>query len=196
MDDSPQVRIIGPGLRVFLSRSTMLAVAREQNQSVIVAIALGSNLGDRAGTIYAALAMLDRAAQIRVVIASELLDTEPVGVKDQPRFLNAAALLQTTLGPLALLHTCHAIERTLGRNRGDEQRWGPRTLDLDVLLYGEAIVNVPGLTIPHPRMGERAFVLEPLCQIAPAMRIPDGADSSITVTDAWQRLNRLPTRAS
>jgi 2-amino-4-hydroxy-6-hydroxymethyldihydropteridine diphosphokinase len=169
------------------------------NQSVVVAIAFGSNLGDREGNIRDAMAMLDRAAQIRVITLSDLFDTEPVGVMDQPRFLNAAALLQTTLHPVSLLHTCHVIERALGRDRQTEQRWGPRTLDLDVLLYGDECVNLPGLKIPHPRMLERDFVLAPLCQIAPAMQIPR-ADANITPTveaitveQAWRRPNQPPS---
>lgn len=165
-------------------------------QSVSVAIALGSNLGDRAANIHTAIAMLDRAAQIHVIALSDLVDTDPVGVTDQPRFLNAAALLHTTLDPLSLLSTCHAIEKALGRDREREQRWGPRTIDLDMLIYGQEVIQTPGLTIPHPRMLERGFVLVPLHQIAPEMLIP-GVNAAtplnvpVKVKDAWQRLNRI-----
>jgi 2-amino-4-hydroxy-6-hydroxymethyldihydropteridine diphosphokinase len=128
-------------------------------------IGLGSNLGDREATIEAAIAALPG-----VVAVSRLRETEPVGVLDQPPFLNGAAALETTLSPRELLGTLLAIERELGRER--RERWGPRTIDLDLLLYGDAVVDEPGLTVPHPRLHERHFALEPLHELDPELVVP------------------------
>ena len=192
MDDSPQVRALCPGLRVFCG-STLYRVMSDSHSSVLAAIALGSNLGDRAANLRESLDALDRAAQIRVDRVSEMIETEPVGVTDQPKFLNAAALVHTTLGPLELLRTCHAIERALGRDRGLERRWGPRTIDLDLLLYGDWMGDSEGLTVPHPRMAERVFVLLPLSFIAPGMVIPG---RGMTVSDALIQAQRRENRAT
>jgi len=134
----------------------------------IVAIALGSNLGDKAGYLRAALRRLGEGA--RVVAVSGFYDTAPVGYLDQDRFLNAAALVETEETPQAFLARLLAVERELGRVR--EIPNGPRTIDLDILLWEQEIVDEPGLTIPHPRLHERAFVLEPLNEIAPEFRHP------------------------
>jgi 2-amino-4-hydroxy-6-hydroxymethyldihydropteridine diphosphokinase len=134
-------------------------------------IGLGSNLGEREGTLRAALQRLAELGEIRV---SSFRQTDPVGVTDQPRFLNAAAELSTDLPARDLLHALLAIERDLGRDRAREQRWGPRTLDLDLLLYGSDVIDEPGLTVPHPRLAERRFVLEPLHELAPGLVLPDG----------------------
>ena len=128
-------------------------------------IGLGSNLGDRGATIEAAIAALPG-----LVAVSRLRETAPVGVLDQPPFLNGAAAIETTLSPRELLTTLFAIERELGRER--RQRWGPRTIDLDLLLYGEAVVDEPGLTVPHPRLHERRFALEPLHELDPELVVP------------------------
>ena len=128
-------------------------------------IGLGSNLGDREATIEAAIAALPG-----VVAVSRLRETAPVGVLDQPPFLNGAAALATTLTPSELLGKLLAIERELGRER--RERWGPRTIDLDLLLYGDAEVDEPGLTVPHPRLHERRFVLEPLHELDPELVVP------------------------
>ncbi len=134
----------------------------------IAYIALGSNLGDRGDTLMAAVKKLSAAAGIEVRRISQFISTEPVGgPPDQPKYLNAAAEIQTTLGPQELLAALHEIEQSLGRDRAAEQRWGPRTCDLDILLIGELVMETAELTIPHPRMHERRFVLEPLAQIAP-----------------------------
>jgi 2-amino-4-hydroxy-6-hydroxymethyldihydropteridine diphosphokinase len=98
-------------------------------------------------------------------------ETDPVGFADQPRFMNAAARVCTTLGPRELLDALLSVERELGRTR-DGQRWGPRTIDLDLLLYGDEVVDEPGLTVPHPRLHERRFVLDPLADLDPALVIP------------------------
>jgi 2-amino-4-hydroxy-6-hydroxymethyldihydropteridine diphosphokinase len=134
-------------------------------------IGLGSNLGAREENLRAALERLGRVGPLRV---SRLRETEPVGVIDQPRFLNAAAELETDLGPRELLARLLEIERELGRERVAETRWGPRPIDLDLLVYGEEAIDEPGLTVPHPRLAERRFALEPLHELAPELRLPDG----------------------
>lgn len=136
------------------------------------AIALGSNLGDRAAHIDAALASIAAVPRISVVAVSAVIQTAPVGPAPQGPFLNAAALLDTSLTPRDLLAVLHEIERRRGRDRSAEKRWGPRTLDLDLLLFGSLVIDEPGLTVPHPRMHERRFVLEPLAQIAPGWIVP------------------------
>ena len=128
-------------------------------------VGLGANLGDRDATIRAAIAELPG-----VVVVSTLRETDPVGVTDQPRFLNGVAALETELPPRELLDRLLAVERGLGRER--RERWGPRTIDLDLLLYGDEVIDEDGLTIPHPRLHERRFVLEPLAEIAPELVIP------------------------
>lgn len=134
-------------------------------------IALGSNAGDRRAALDSALAALRGARGVTVIAVSPYVETEPVG-PPQPRYLNAAAELRTTLDPRALLDLLLSVEARHGRNRRAETRWGPRRLDLDLLLYGERVIDEPGLAVPHPRMHERRFVLEPLAQIAPHARHP------------------------
>jgi 2-amino-4-hydroxy-6-hydroxymethyldihydropteridine diphosphokinase len=128
-------------------------------------VGLGSNLGDREATLCAAVAALDRDPEIEVVSRSRLFETEPVG-PPQGRYLNAAVGLRTRLAPRQLLARLLAIEREAGRRRG-RQRNAPRTLDLDLLLYEDRCIDEPDLVVPHPRLQERAFVLEPLCELAP-----------------------------
>jgi 2-amino-4-hydroxy-6-hydroxymethyldihydropteridine diphosphokinase len=128
-------------------------------------VGVGANLGDREATIRAALAALPG-----VVAVSELRETDPVGVTDQPPFLNGVAALETELSARQLLDALLRVERDLGRER--RERWGPRTIDLDLLLYGEETIDEPGLTVPHPRLHERRFALEPLAEIAPKALIP------------------------
>ena len=138
----------------------------------IAYIALGSNLGDRGALILAALEDLRRTAGIEVLKVSDLVETDPVGPPGQSRYLNAAAMLRTTLQPVALLARLLAVEAQHGRDRRSQARWGPRTIDLDLLLYGDRIIDQPGLHLPHPRMCEREFVLRPLAQIAGAVVHP------------------------
>jgi 2-amino-4-hydroxy-6-hydroxymethyldihydropteridine diphosphokinase len=133
-------------------------------------IALGSNLGDRAQTLSFASDRLGRLG--RVVARSSVYETEPVGYRDQPAFLNAVLALDTQLEPLPLLHALLAIERELGRDRGHGVANGPRTLDLDLLLMGDSVIAQEGLTLPHPALTERRFVLAPLAEIAPRLRHP------------------------
>ena len=135
-------------------------------------VGLGSNLGDREATIRAALAELDAAEGVEVIAVSALVDTEPVGYTDQPRFLNGAAALESRLPPRELLDLLLAVEARFGRNRAAVPAQGPRTLDLDLLLYGEARIDEPGLQIPHPRLHERAFVLGPLAELDTALEVP------------------------
>ena len=134
----------------------------------IAYIALGSNVGDRPATLVTAAKMLDKTDGVSVRKISDMIVTEPVGgPPDQEKYLNAAVEIETTLEPLELLEATSKIEQALGRKRADEQRFGPRTCDLDILLMGDTIVQAERLTIPHPRMHERAFVLRPLASIAP-----------------------------
>jgi 2-amino-4-hydroxy-6-hydroxymethyldihydropteridine diphosphokinase len=140
-----------------------------ESDPVEAALGLGGNLGDRRGFIEQALTRLARRPGIRIAAVSALYETEPWGRTDQPRFLNAAARVETDLPAAALLEACIAVERSLGRERGE--RWGPRTIDIDVLLYGEERIDAPGLTVPHPRLTERPFVLAPLADVMPDARI-------------------------
>ncbi len=133
-------------------------------------IALGSNLGDREETLAAAIDRLGRLG--RVEACSSLYETEPVGFHDQPSFLNAVLALETKLEPLPLLHALLAIERELGRDRSQGVPNGPRTLDLDLLLMEDAVVAGEKLTLPHPALVRRRFVLAPLAEIAPQLRHP------------------------
>jgi 2-amino-4-hydroxy-6-hydroxymethyldihydropteridine diphosphokinase len=128
-------------------------------------IGLGSNLGDREGTIRKAASLLGPHR------LSSLLETEPWGYADQPRFVNAVAEIDTGLTPGVLLQRLLAIEAGLGRTR-EGARYGPRTIDLDLLLYGDAAVDEPGLTVPHPRLHERLFVLRPLLELDPGLVVP------------------------
>ena len=137
-------------------------------------VGLGGNLGDRRALLDAAVEALRREPGIEVVAVSSYRETEPVGVVDQPPFLNGAVAVETTLAARELLDRLLAVERSLGRMREGEERHGPRTIDLDLLLYGAETVDEPGLTVPHPRLAERAFALEPLVELDPALTLPDG----------------------
>ena len=132
-------------------------------------VGLGSNLGDREATLRRALELLGE--RVVVVAVSSFRETEPWGYGDQPLFLNAAAAVDTELGSRELLDALLEVERALGRTR-DGPRYGPRTIDLDLLLYGDEVVDQPGLTVPHPRLHERRFVLEPLAELEPGLTVP------------------------
>ncbi len=134
-------------------------------------IALGSNLGNRAHALSSAIRRLSSLGQVAAV--SSLYETEPVGYHDQPAFLNAVVALETQLEPLPLLRGLLAIERQLGRDRSRGPLKGPRTLDLDLLLMGDSIIAAEELSLPHPALAQRRFVLAPLAEIAPALRHPE-----------------------
>jgi 2-amino-4-hydroxy-6-hydroxymethyldihydropteridine diphosphokinase len=134
-------------------------------------VGLGANLGDREHTLRAAVDALAAEDEIDVVAVSTLRETEPVGVGAQPNFLNGVVALDTTLGARELLERLLALEQRFGRVRVHGEH-SPRTLDLDLLLYGEEQVDEPGLTVPHPSLHERRFVLEPLAELAPGLVVP------------------------
>lgn len=134
-------------------------------------IGIGANLGETETTLVRALDLLHDAVDVDVVARSTLIETEPVGYLEQPRFLNGAARIETELMPRELLDVLMEIERALGRVRGGP-RFGPRTIDLDLLLYGDEVVNEPGLTVPHPQLHVRRFVLEPLVELDPELVVP------------------------
>lgn len=136
-------------------------------------VGLGSNLGDREATLLRALELLAAKPGLTVTAVSVFRDTEPVGYIEQPRFLNGVAAVDTELSARELLDRLLGVERSLGRRRNGP-RFGPRTVDLDLLLYGDATIDEAGLSVPHPRLGERRFVLEPLAELDPALTLPDG----------------------
>jgi len=135
---------------------------------IIAYIGLGSNMGDKLANCHQALKHLGRLGTIRKV--SSFYSTAPVGFEVQDDFINAVAALETDLTPQALLAECLAIEKELGRRR--IITWGPRTIDIDILLYGDLVINEPGLALPHPLMQKRRFVLTPFAEIAPEVRHP------------------------
>lgn len=134
-------------------------------------VGIGGNLGDVRETIRRALELLDAREGIRVAAVSTLRETDPVGFLDQPRFLNGAARLETTLDARELLAALLDVERELGRTRAGP-RFGPRSIDLDLLVLGDVELDEPGLTLPHPRLHERRFALEPLAELDPALVVP------------------------
>jgi len=138
-------------------------------RAIEAALGLGGNVGDVAAAFVHALSRLADAPGVRLARISSVYRTPPWGKLDQPAFLNMAALVETTLPARALLALCLEIEQALGRRR--LERWGPRTLDIDILTWGEARIDEPDLEIPHPRLAERAFVLAPLADIAPHMQV-------------------------
>jgi 2-amino-4-hydroxy-6-hydroxymethyldihydropteridine diphosphokinase len=140
-----------------------------------VYVGLGANLGDRERTLRAAVDALGAEEGIEVVAVSTLRDTDPVGVGEQPRFLNGVVSLETTLGARDLLDRLLEIERRFGRVRVPGEH-APRTLDLDLLLYGDEELDEPGLRVPHPRLHDRRFVLEPLAELAPGLVVPGRGD--------------------
>lgn len=145
---------------------------RREKEKHLVYVGLGSNLGDRKRNICRALEMLHDSPLVEVVRSSPILETEPEGVKDQPWFLNCVAELWTIAQPLELVRLCHEIELKLGRER--TVRWGPRTVDVDVLLFGHKIISTGELVVPHPRLKERLFVLIPLYTLRPDLVLPTG----------------------
>jgi 2-amino-4-hydroxy-6-hydroxymethyldihydropteridine diphosphokinase len=141
-------------------------------ESTIAYIGLGANLGERERTIAAALRRIDEDERTSLMRSTVPIETDPIGYMDQPRFLNAAASLATTRLPRELLDLLLEIERDLGRVRGQGPRYGPRTIDLDLLLYGDETIDEDALEVPHPRLQERRFVLEPLAGLDPGLVVP------------------------
>ena len=134
-------------------------------------VGLGANLGPREVTLLRAVDLLAGESGVEVLAVSQLHETDPVGNTDQPEFLNGAVVVETSLSPRQLLDALLRVEQELGRVREGE-RWGPRTIDLDLLVYGDEIVDEPGLRVPHPRLHERRFALEPLVDLEPELEIP------------------------
>lgn len=132
-------------------------------------IGLGSNLGDRKSNICAAEERLEKHPEVRVIQVSSLYETTPVGFTEQPDFVNAVAEIETELSPIELLHAILEIENEMGRVR--EKRWGPRVIDIDLLIYDDVAIHTPELELPHPRMKEREFVMAPLAEIAPDLEL-------------------------
>ena len=144
-------------------------------------VGLGANLGDRERTLHAAVDALAAEEGIEVLAVSGLRETDPVGVGEQPPFLNGAVALETSLAARELLEVLLSVEQRFGRVRIAGEH-GPRTLDLDLLLYGDEEIDEPGLTVPHPRLQERRFVLEPLAELAPGLVVPGRGDVESLLT--------------
>ena len=155
-------------------------------------VALGGNVGNVRETLNRAVARFCDGRDVRLLTRSSAYRTPPWGVEDQPSFINLCLIVATELSPHALLQRAQGVERELGRDRAKEQRWGPRTIDIDLLAYDDLVVDEPDLTLPHPRVFERAFVLVPLAEIAPNRSI-----GGLRVAEALARVDtagieRLP----
>lgn len=157
-----------------------------------VLIALGGNVGDVRATFGKAIANICGMTQAALNARSSDYATPPWGELQQARFVNACISIDTSLDPHALLFTLHKIEKKFGRDRTAETRWGPRTLDLDMLAYDDMIIDKPELTLPHPRMFERAFVLVPLCEIAPNRVIGGRTPASALALLSSDGIEKLP----
>ena len=147
-------------------------------------VGLGGNIGEVRATLDRAVAALCDESDVRLVAQSSDYATPPWGVVDQPPFVNRCITIETKLTPRALLDRALAVERTLGRDRARERRWGPRPVDIDLLAYGDVAIAEPDLTLPHPRLFERAFVLVPLAEI-----VPDRVIAGVRVRDALARVD-------
>ena len=157
-----------------------------------VLIALGGNVGDVRATFKKAIANLCGMAQAALLARSSDYATPPWGDEQQPRFINACIEIETSLDPHALLFTLQKVEKKFGRDRASEIRWGPRTLDLDLIAYDDVSIQKPELTLPHPRLFERAFVLVPLAEIAPERVIAGRSISAALSTLSTAGIERLP----
>lgn len=160
----------------------MSAIIPPVGHDEVAYLGLGSNVGDRLASLQAAVERLHADARTTVHAVSSVYQTEPVGGPDQEDFFNIAVRVGTRRSPARLLRLCQEVEEALGRER--TVRWGPRTIDVDVLLYGPRTVETRTLQIPHPRLAERAFALIPLIEVAPGEAFPDGT----TLTSALARL--------
>ncbi|MEL7472455.1 MAG: 2-amino-4-hydroxy-6-hydroxymethyldihydropteridine diphosphokinase [Planctomycetota bacterium] len=145
----------------------------ENIEPAVSAIALGANLGDPSAAVTDAFGAIAGVPGVDLLARSSLFETAPVGgPPNQPSYINAAVIVRCAVEARALLDALQAIERNRGRDRANEKRWGPRVLDLDLLVHGDAVIDEPGLCVPHPRLAERLFVLEPLAEIAPDLVVP------------------------
>ena len=154
----------------------------------IAYLCLGSNSGNRLQFIEQAISLINLAENIKIIRSTALYETEPWGVKKQNWFLNIIVEIKTDLSPQDLLLKCKRIEKTLGRNRDKEQRWGERIIDIDIILYNKDVVNTDMLTIPHPRMHQRAFVLVPLLELIPDFIHPV---LNKTISDLYDELDNV-----
>lgn len=151
---------------------------------VRAAIGLGANLGDRRAAVESAITRFESGSGGRLLARSSMIRTDPVGGPPQPDYLNAVVIIETTLDPRGLLAVARDLELAAGRDRSREVRWGPRMLDVDLLSYGDLIVDDPELQLPHPRALERGFVLRPWAEVDPDYPIPG---TGLTVAEAWAR---------
>lgn len=155
-----------------------------------VYLGLGSNLGDRRANLEAGLARLAAVPGVSLERVAAFRETRPVGGPEgQGDFLNTACVVETEMAPEELLKAIHEIERDAGRRRAEETRWGPRTLDIDILLWDDLVMATPELAIPHPRLAEREFVLEPLAELAPTLAHPV---EKTTIAHLLQRIRQTP----
>ena len=165
------------------------------DMGIMAYIGLGTNLGNRQANLQMALKELTTLPTMELCRVSSVYETAPVGMTDQPDFLNMVAQGETTLSPRELLDALLHIENKMGRTR--TVRWGPRVIDLDLLLYGDTQISLPGLTVPHPRLPERAFVLTPLAEIAPGLILPSSKETienlsgKLGKTGNIRRVNRV-----
>ena len=157
-------------------------------------LALGGNVGDVRTTLDRAIAALCDGAEVRLLARSSDYRTPPWGVTEQPAFINCAIVAATELPPSALLARAQAVERGFGRDRAQERRWGPRTLDIDLIAYDDVALNTPELTLPHPRLFERAFVLAPLAEIAPERRVAGVRIKDALASVDQTGIEKLPPR--
>jgi 2-amino-4-hydroxy-6-hydroxymethyldihydropteridine diphosphokinase len=157
-------------------------------------IAFGGNVGDVRPTFDRALAEFCDGVDVRLTARSSDYATPPWGVRDQPPFINMCAAVETNLTPHNLLARAQAVEQMFGRNRASEQHWGPRTLDIDILAYDDLVLRTPDLTLPHPRLFERAFVLVPLAEIAPERMIQGWRVRAVLAKAGTAGITKLPSR--
>ncbi len=159
-------------------------------------IGIGTNLGDRRSHVEHAVEQLGGLPDSCLTAVATVIETDPIGPISQGTYLNTVAAIRTGLAPIGLLDLLQDIERQRGRDRATETRWGPRTLDLDILIFGDRVVQMPGLVIPHKRLAERAFVLIPLAQIAPDLPVPGAGHTVGSMLEAlYDRSTGMDTNA-
>ncbi len=171
------------------------AAPHADRQMTQALLALGGNVGDSRAVLDRAVALMCDGKEVRLTARSSDYLTPPWGVTDQPPFVNLCIAVETSLAPQALLARAQAVERTLGRDRAREQRWGPRSADIDIIAYDDLTLSEDGLILPHPRLFERAFVLVPLAEIAPDRMIAGRRIGEAAASIAAAGIERLPPRA-